>query len=227
MYIEKYGIKLIRLKEEHLELVRKWRNDTSINQYMDYKKKISKEEQIKWFKSIDNIYNSYYVIEYNNKLIGLINEKNIDYEEKSAEAGLFIWDKECVNSPVPLYASLCLLEIGFVIAKGEKCFIKVHRKNKNAIEYNKKMGFEFFQKINDDFDMYVLNKDGFENKVKKIIKAVLQLTGNKDLGSVTIEKYDFDYGIGHFTEKIIRESGLKFIKTKEGDNVKYSYNWRL
>jgi len=227
MFIEKYNIKLIRLREEHLELVRQKRNSPSVSEFMSYKKEISEQEQLNWFKSIDNINNSYYIIEYNNKLIGLINEKDIDFEKKTAEAGLFIWDQDYINTPIPLFASLCLLEIGFVIAKGEKCFIKVHNQNKNAISYNKKMGFEFHKAEDNNFSWYVLDRKGFEKKVRKIIRAALTLSNDDSLGSVTIEKYDFEYGIGHLTEKIIEESDLSFIKEKVGENIKYSYDWRL
>ena len=116
MKIRKYGITLIRLKEEHLELVRKWRNNPEIQQHMEYQEYITPEMQKNWFSSINNIYNSYYIIEYEKKYIGLINEKNIDYENKTAEAGLFIWDKNYLNTHIPLLASLSMLEIGFHIA---------------------------------------------------------------------------------------------------------------
>ena len=37
MKITRYGLTLERLKEEHLEMVRKWRNDQKISRFMFYK----------------------------------------------------------------------------------------------------------------------------------------------------------------------------------------------
>ncbi|MBN2680967.1 MAG: GNAT family N-acetyltransferase [Bacteroidales bacterium] len=226
MKIRKYGITIIRLKEEHLEIVRKWRNDEEICRYMEFRDYITPEMQKDWFKSVNNIYNSYYVIEYERKLIGLINEKNIDFEKKTAEAGLLIGEKEYLNSPAPLLASLCLLEVGFNIAGGEKCFIKVHKDNKNAIEYNKSMGFVLHsENKTTGFNKYVLDRQNYKQKAEKVIKAVLKLSGNNTEGCVVLEKEDYKKGIGFFTRELMEKSGIKFRKEMEGDDEVYYYSW--
>ena len=90
MIIEKYGIKLIRLKQEDIELVRLKRNSLDINELMHDRVIISFEMQYKWFQSINNIYNNYFIIIYNNEKIGLVNGKNSDYEKRQSEGGMFI-----------------------------------------------------------------------------------------------------------------------------------------
>lgn len=54
MIISKYNIRYIRLQEEDIELVRKWRNHPSITKYMVYREEITPEMQKKWFASINN-----------------------------------------------------------------------------------------------------------------------------------------------------------------------------
>ena len=78
MKFRKYGITLTRLREDDIELVRKWRNSPGIQQYMEYREFITEEMQKKWFESINNLQNFYFIIEYENKKIGLINTSNID-----------------------------------------------------------------------------------------------------------------------------------------------------
>ncbi|MDZ7743378.1 MAG: hypothetical protein U5Q03_16975 [Bacteroidota bacterium] len=45
MKLFKYGISLNRLKEDDIELVRKWRNSRKINQFMEYREEITPEMQ--------------------------------------------------------------------------------------------------------------------------------------------------------------------------------------
>ncbi|HBS88291.1 MAG: hypothetical protein A2W91_17760 [Bacteroidetes bacterium GWF2_38_335] len=228
MKICKYGVSLIRLRKEHIELVRTKRNDPKISGFMEYRDYITPEMQEKWFDSINNIYNSYYLIEYENEYIGLINEKNINFEERSSEAGLFIWEEKYLNTYVPLFASLCLLEVGFNILQGEKCYIKVHKDNRNAIDYNIKMGFELLSENPETgFKTLVLKRNGYEDKVRKIIKAARTLAPGKTTSVLVLEKIDFTEGIGHFTQKLLDESPVDFKMKTEGDNLIYYYEWEI
>jgi hypothetical protein len=54
MFFEKYGVKLERLTADKIELVRNWRNDPKISQYMEFRDHITAEMQKKWFASVDN-----------------------------------------------------------------------------------------------------------------------------------------------------------------------------
>ena len=49
MFFEKYGVKLERLTADKIELVRNWRNDPKISQYMEFRDHITAEMQKKWF----------------------------------------------------------------------------------------------------------------------------------------------------------------------------------
>ena len=81
MIIERYGITLKSLGVEDLETVRVWRNSDLVRPYMFYQEIISKSEQESWFSKLEPLNDFYFIIEYKQKPIGLINLKNIDWQE--------------------------------------------------------------------------------------------------------------------------------------------------
>ena len=115
MIIRKYGIELHRLKEDSLEMLRQKRNEKSIREKMFYQEEITFDEQLKWFESINNIYNYYFVIHYKNEQIGLIHGKVLSYETRIAEGGIFLWNENYYNSVIPILSSVCMADITFLI----------------------------------------------------------------------------------------------------------------
>ena len=114
MKLIKYGLTLKRLTKEDIELLRNWRNSESVNRFMEYREYITPEMQEKWFESINNPNNFYYIIIYNDEKIGLINDKGFDrFGKATSEAGLFIAVDKYKNTFVPVLASLILLEVSF------------------------------------------------------------------------------------------------------------------
>lgn len=142
MKLEKYGIVLNRLTHDKIEMVRNWRNDPKIAKYMEYKDFITPEMQEKWFQKIDNDNNFYFIIEYGGKEIGLINVKNIDYNQKTGEGGIFIYDDEYLNTTIPFQISLCLSDFYFEILNLDKLICHILKDNKRAIKFNKMLGFK-------------------------------------------------------------------------------------
>jgi RimJ/RimL family protein N-acetyltransferase len=142
MYLLGYGVKLSRLQEKDIELVRYWRNSETIRQYMEYRGEITPEDQIKWFKSINNIYNNYFIIEVNNNKIGLIYGANIDWGKlETGNGGIFIWDPKHWNTKNSLGATLLLNDTSQLLGL-KRTYIKVLQTNKNAIHFNKSLGFK-------------------------------------------------------------------------------------
>ena len=112
MIVEKYGIQLKKITIDDIELIRIKRNADNISSKMIYRGYISMDQQIEWFKSINNFNNFYYLIIYNQQPIGLINDRNLDWENLTSEAGLFIWESNYLKTIVPALASLTIIELG-------------------------------------------------------------------------------------------------------------------
>ena len=123
MEISNYGVTLRRLTEDKIEMIRNWRNDPKIAQYMEYKEYISPEMQKKWFDKINNDNNYYFLIVVDNKEIGLINIRDIDYEKREGEGRIYIYDDEYLNSDISFRSVLLLFDFGF-----EKLGLEVHYK---------------------------------------------------------------------------------------------------
>ncbi len=179
--LEQYGIKLTRLTTADIELVRHWRNQNDIAGYMEYRKQITAEEQVEWFKSINNKYNYYFIIEFEGKKIGLINSKNYNPKEGFGEGGIFIWDKEYINSFAAVFATLCLLNWAFFSLK--LCTLskaRILRSNERAIHYNKLIGYKLLpNQENVENQLYELTLEDYKLHAGKLNNAALALCEGK------------------------------------------------
>ena len=50
--------------------------------------------QEKWFEKINNDNNFYFIIEYEGREVGMINIKDVDYEKRTGEPGMFLYDDD-------------------------------------------------------------------------------------------------------------------------------------
>jgi len=168
MTLEGYGVKLHRLTEDKLELLRRWRNDPKIQKYMGYREHITADMQKVWFQKINNKHNYYFIIEYEGKEIGCINIKDIDYEQKTGEPGIFIWDDDYLNTDVPIRASILQGDFIWDTLRLESQHIHVLKSNTRAIQNNLYWGYKLLPNQEDvELQSYVLTKeDMLKNKVK-------------------------------------------------------------
>jgi UDP-4-amino-4,6-dideoxy-N-acetyl-beta-L-altrosamine N-acetyltransferase len=195
----RYGITLSRIKEDEIELVRRWRNDPIVSKNMIYRGYITEEQQKKWFQSINNNSNSYYIIIYRDEKIGLINNKNIVTKDKSSEAGIFIWND--TYDFAPLLASVLLCEIGFYIMKGGDSYAKVLKKNKRAKEYNTIIGYDIIEnKPRSRYIKIKLTKENFKARTEKLRKTIMVNTNSNGELSLELEKHDYKSGLAQLME---------------------------
>lgn len=180
MIVEKYGITLKRITVDDIELIRKKRNSEYISSRMIFREKITAEQQLVWFNSVNNFHNFYYLIYFEGKPIGLINDKNIDWQGRTSEAGLFIWEKQYFKTIVPSLAALCLLEMGFEVLTWNKTTIKVLQSNNEALAFNKQVGFETI-KVKKEVCEMELSREIYESKSRKLILSLTKLQKQKRL----------------------------------------------
>lgn len=219
MFIEKSNIRFIRLQQEDIELLRHWRNHNSIKKYMVYREHITEEMQKKWFHSVNNNYNLYFIIEYKGKKIGLINGKDLNWEEKSMETGIFIWDKYYRKTHIPTLCTMIFAELGITVWN-LKPTATILKSNERALKYNKILGFKV---IEDDPDKeYVrlsLKKDSMGFIAKKLKAALNLLSGDEPIKMV-FEDEDLKSGIH---ELIIRDLDTVHIKKHESGKGRETY----
>lgn len=202
MIISKGNIRFIKLKEEDIELVRRWRNSPTVSQYMEFREYITPEGQQQWFRSINNKFHLYFIIEYEYKKVGLINGKDIDWDAMTMEVGIFLWDEGLYNTPLPALASLVFSEMG--VRYGHlTATAHILRDNHRAIRYNKELGFELCEgQDHAQNQKYILTRENYLNKAKRLRKAFFTLINREPL-TLLMEKEDYRIGIAQEVEKHI------------------------
>jgi RimJ/RimL family protein N-acetyltransferase len=205
MKITRYGVTLERLLPEHSEMVRNWRNDRKISQFMFYKGEITEAMQQEWFASIDNEQNFFFLINYNSAPIGLINISSIDWENKTAYTGLFIYDEKFWASDVPVMASLAMLDVFLLLFDIQIAYAKVKGTNMVAHKYNTALGFTRTKKIELGLGWeYALQKDTYLRETKNLRKAAIRLKGNDTLVEL-LKGHPVDTWIGERLAKVNKE----------------------
>ena len=178
LILEQYGVRLVRIQEKDIELVRNWRNQSDIANYMEYRNYITPEAQKNWFRSVNNKNNYYFIIEFEGKQVGLINAKNFNADLGFGEGGIFISDKEYINSFAAVFATLCLLNFMFLKLNVSKISrIRVLRNNESAIHYNKLLGYKLMPGQEEvENQMYELHVDDYKTIGVKLNKAAAILS---------------------------------------------------
>ena len=180
MIIRNFGITLSQLTLEDIELVRYWRNSKEISCVMEYQKFITEEEQKKWYNSLNPLSDFYFLINYKGVKVGLIHTSHINWKNKTADAGLFIWDKDYLGTHIPVLASLAMLECFFENFGLQNYFAKVSRENSVAVRYNLTLGFCLREKSNDSsFDIYVLEKENYLKASEKLKRFAATISNEK------------------------------------------------
>lgn len=173
MDIQSYEVLLKRLTQEDIELVRNWRNDPKISSFMSYRDHITQEMQQKWFDSINNGNNYYFVIHYNNKKVGLADLKKINKTENSAELGIFIYEDDYLNSMIPYKVMFSLTDFAFYELNLSYLEAYILKSNKRAIRFNMSYGFVLQpNQENENNQLYRLSKNTYELKCEKIKKIL-------------------------------------------------------
>ena len=176
MILSKYGIELHRVKSEDLELIRMHRNSEFVQSKMFYQKEISSADQIKWFDKIDNDKNYYFVVKHQGKPVGLAHGIVHSFEKNTAEGGVFFWEKEVLQTPVPVIVSVCMADLTFLLMKIDKTIAEVRTDNTTAINYNKQLGYVIVKELVEEGKIIMeLTKDSyFKNagKYRELVKKI-------------------------------------------------------
>lgn len=160
-------VQLKRVEEADIEMLRQWRNDKKIAANMFYQEYITAEMQQRWFNSLTDT-DYYFIINYRKEAIGLINLKN---ENHHYFAGLFIYNEKYWGTPLPIYASLALLQFAFERLTLTEVLAKVREENLKAIAYNKSLGFKLVNKIT-----MKINAEDYLSKTHPLIKKFQKKT---------------------------------------------------
>jgi RimJ/RimL family protein N-acetyltransferase len=215
MKYSRYGLSFHFLKEEDIELVRQWRNDPVVANNYEFRDHITPEMQKEWFKTVNNINNLYTIIEYQGEKIGVINIKNIDWETRICEGGIFLPDPKYHQTFVPAVISYITTEIIFNVFEWNIGYAHVLKENKSVQAFVKMLGYELLagqEEVNNQ--LHQISRESFEKRAPKLKKAITVLTGNDENGILYIGQSEFsDPMVLQWEEKVMSSRFITKIET--------------
>ncbi|CAH0994321.1 Spermidine N(1)-acetyltransferase [Emticicia aquatica] len=135
-------IVLTPLIKEDIELVRTWRNSPEVAQYMYTEDEISTEQQEAWFEKVKNDETSkYWVIEYDNKKIGLASITGINKVLGSCYWAFYLGTDVPRGGGIGSKIEFNVLEYVFNDLKLNKLRCEVMIFNDKVISMHEKFGF--------------------------------------------------------------------------------------
>ena len=143
MIIKGKRVFLKLIEKEDIELILNWCNSKDITQFFIFPEYISKEKQKKWFEKVLTSGRDYFfLIVVDSEPIGLTEIKNIDWNRREGETGIFIAKDEYKNDLVSFEASYLIGKHFFETLNLRKAKIEILESNKRALRYNKALGFK-------------------------------------------------------------------------------------
>lgn len=166
------GLLLLPLTKNDIEQVRVWRNSERILDTTVSKSKISKEQQIQWFKNLSDK-DHYFKILFNDSFIGVASLK-YDNDINDYDPGIFIGNDDYEGMGLGFSASLLLIIFAFDCLSLGSITARILNSNKPAIRMNKSLGYTLF-KEGDEYSKYLLLKETFNSKKKKLINMMSRM----------------------------------------------------
>jgi len=218
----KYGIILERLRKEDIEIVRQWRNSDAVRLNMNYQEIITPEQQQRWFDSINNLRFNYFMIHYQGEKIGLLNDKNIDWDNRTSESGIFLGVTEYYNTFVPYLVSVAGIETLFQCLGWNKQYAYVLRSNQDAIKYNLELGYQLCEgQEGIEHQRYEMTWESFTQTAGKIRKMIRSISGNNIRINILFEPEDYKTGIANKFEDLFMQQKIPHLREETPEGVWY------
>jgi len=139
------NIDFCKLSEEHLEMVRNWRNKPEISKYMYTDQYISEEEHFNWFKKIkSDLAKKYWVVRLDGEYVGVVNLYDIDIKNKRCYWAYYLAEPSVRGKGLGRLIELNILNYVFEklglnklcceVLKFNELVVKIHQKYGSKIE---------------------------------------------------------------------------------------------
>ena len=180
-----YQVQLTQVTQDDLAMLRAWRNDPNVSQFMLSQDNISQEQQQAWFNKISrDDSQQHFVIRYKNQAIGAANIKAFYQGEvlnnaRVIEPGLYIAEPQYRNNILAFAPTLLLNDYCFNDLAVEQLKAVVKADNQAALNYNKKLGYQVVNiHTNEALVEIVLTNQHYQDKAK-MLKTFLSRPAKK------------------------------------------------
>lgn len=165
LVLQEKNTRLVRLKYDMIEILRNWRNDPDISQYMISQDYITKENQKDWFKKVEKSKDCFEFVLFDKDIpVGRCSIINIKKDIKEAELGILIGNKKYLNSGYVAKAYILLFDFIFFNLQLETLIGRVRQENVRASRFNSMFGYKQITAENGLNIYHTLKKDYINNR---------------------------------------------------------------
>ena len=139
---------LLPITKEYTEFIVKWRNNDRVNNNFIFSETFTEEMHNHWMDTkVKNgeVIQFIILIRENNKPIGSVYFRDIDYEKGVAEYGIFIGEDDEIGKGYGTEAADLAIDFIFAQTKLKYVFLRVFADNKPAISSYKAVGFTEYE----------------------------------------------------------------------------------
>jgi len=159
-------LKLKTINKEDLSQIMEWRMMPEVTKYMYTDPKLTIDSQLKWHEDISNSNEvKYWIIEFENKKIGVINLYRIDNWNKRCFWAYYIGDTSFRGKGIGRKLECNIYDYVFYNLNLNKLCCEVLEENDNVIKIHQKFG----SKIEGNFRKHIFKNNRFFNVIRMAI----------------------------------------------------------
>lgn len=137
------SIKIRKVNSPDKTKMRTWRNSDNVRPFMYNSKIITEEEHSIWFdRMLHDKSKTYWVIELENKSVGVVNLVNINNENSSCDWAFYIFNPDTRGKGVGSFVEQFVLDYVFNELQLNKLNCEVLETNPNVVKMHEKFGFK-------------------------------------------------------------------------------------
>ena len=138
-------IELVPITKNDTPLIVKWRNNENVRRNFIFQEKFTEEIHNNWMDTkvaTGEVVQFIIKLKENNKFIGSVYFRDIDYEKKEAEYGIFIGEDDERGKGYGTEAAKLAIQYAFDNLKLKSVFLRVFADNESAIKSYEAVGFK-------------------------------------------------------------------------------------
>ncbi|MFZ9888634.1 MAG: GNAT family N-acetyltransferase [Myxococcota bacterium] len=184
--LNRYHLRLRRVAERDIEVIRQGRNMEHVRGQHVHQELITEAQQARWFASIQNERNYFFVIERAADRVGLVYVKDFTAAMDTSGCGVFLWDTESLGSRVPLLAVLTVLDFFFGELGGGGTESVVLRSNRAAMRMNEFFGFAFEEGPSPELVRIRMTKERYAQHRQRLLQFARRLIKDRSARDLVV-----------------------------------------
>lgn len=137
-----HNVSIRPITYDDTENIIRWRNSDGVRKRFIYQGLFTKESHENWMKTmVETGKVVQFIIVCDGKDVGSVYLRDIDYDKKEAEYGIFIGEEDLRGCGVGTKSAELITEYAFEEMKLDRLFLRVHANNERAVRSYEKAGF--------------------------------------------------------------------------------------